>query len=107
MKVAVRYGDKTAKNTIFIGATPEVATVMNLHLDAGRWINESDHTHNSNVVVLGHDTAETIFPSNVEAIGLVLYTRYVYYFQLAGAVLLVAMIVTRKVLRAPRFQRGG
>jgi NADH-quinone oxidoreductase subunit J len=30
--------------------------------------------------------------SNIEALGLVLYTRYVYYFQLAGAVLLVAMI---------------
>jgi NADH-quinone oxidoreductase subunit J len=34
-------------------------------------------------------------PSNVnntEALGLVLYTRYIYYFQLAGMVLLVAMI---------------
>ncbi len=30
--------------------------------------------------------------SNIEALGLVLYTRYVHYFQLAGAVLLVAMI---------------
>jgi len=30
--------------------------------------------------------------TNAEAIGLVLYTRYVHYFQLAGAVLLVAMI---------------
>ena len=30
--------------------------------------------------------------SNTEAIGLVLYTKYIYYFQLAGAVLLVAMI---------------
>jgi NADH-quinone oxidoreductase subunit J len=30
--------------------------------------------------------------SNVEAIGRVLYTRYVYYFQAAGVVLLVAMI---------------
>lgn len=30
--------------------------------------------------------------SNTEAIGLVLYTKYLYYFQLAGAVLLVAMI---------------
>src|SRR5256885_10776378 len=49
---SVRYRDKTAKNTVFIGATPEVAVVMNLHLDLGRWINESDHTHNSNVVVL-------------------------------------------------------
>jgi putative ABC transport system permease protein len=65
---SVRYRDKTAKNTIFIGATPDVAVVMNLHLDGGRWINEADHTHNSNVVVLGHDTAETIFPANVDPV---------------------------------------
>jgi len=30
--------------------------------------------------------------SNTEALGLVLYTRYVYYFQAAGVVLLIAMI---------------
>ena len=30
--------------------------------------------------------------SNTEAIGLVLYTQYVYYFQAAGMILLVAMI---------------
>jgi NADH-quinone oxidoreductase subunit J len=30
--------------------------------------------------------------SNTEALGLVLYTKYVYYFQIAGLVLLVAMI---------------
>ncbi len=30
--------------------------------------------------------------TNTEAIGLVLYTRYVYYFQAAGVVLLIAMI---------------
>jgi putative ABC transport system permease protein len=41
---------------------------MNLHLEGGRWINEADHTHNSNVVVLGHDTAETIFPANVDPV---------------------------------------
>ncbi len=66
---SVRYRDKTAKNTIFIGATPEVAVVMNLQLEAGRWINESDNSHNTNVVVLGHDTAETVFPSNVDPTG--------------------------------------
>jgi putative ABC transport system permease protein len=65
---AVRYRDRTAKNTIFVGATPEVAAVMNLRMTLGRWINEADHTHNSNVVVLGHDTAETIFPANVDPI---------------------------------------
>jgi NADH-quinone oxidoreductase subunit J len=35
-------------------------------------------------------TAEGV--TNTEALGLVLYTRYVYYFQAAGLVLLVAMI---------------
>jgi len=30
--------------------------------------------------------------TNTEALGLVLYTRYVYYFQVAGLVLLIAMI---------------
>jgi putative ABC transport system permease protein len=65
---SVRYRDHTAKNTIFIGATPEVAAVMNLHIGSGRWINETDHIHNSSVVVLGHDTAETIFPANVDPI---------------------------------------
>jgi NADH-quinone oxidoreductase subunit J len=30
--------------------------------------------------------------TNTEAIGLVLYTRYLYFFQAAGLVLLVAMI---------------
>jgi putative ABC transport system permease protein len=65
---SVRYRDRTAKNTIFIGAAPEVATVLNLHITAGRWINESDHRHNSNVVVLGHDTADTVFPAGVNPI---------------------------------------
>ena len=30
--------------------------------------------------------------SNTQALGLVLYTRYVYFFQAAGIILLVAMI---------------
>ena len=65
---SVRYRDRTAKNTIFVAATPEVAIVMNLHITSGRWINEADHNHNTNVVVLGHDTAETIFPDNVDPV---------------------------------------
>ena len=48
--------------------------------------------------VINPGTAKTItaaIPTNVpntEALGLVLYTRYIYYFQVAGLVLLVAMI---------------
>src|SRR5262249_36208663 len=48
--------------------------------------------------VIRPDTTKTItaaIPTNVtntEALGLVLYTKYIHYFQLAGIVLLVAMI---------------
>ncbi len=66
---SVRYRDRTAKNTIFEGASPEFAIVVNLHIQSGRWINESDETHSASVVVLGHDTTETIFPTNVDPIG--------------------------------------
>jgi len=66
---SVRYRDRTAKNTIFQGASPELAVVVNLHVQSGRWMNESDQTHNASVVVLGHDTAETIFPTNLDPIG--------------------------------------
>jgi putative ABC transport system permease protein len=66
---SVRYRDRSAKNTIFIGATPEVDVVLNLQMTAGRWINEADNSHNANVVVLGYDTADTIFPVNIDPIG--------------------------------------
>ena len=36
--------------------------------------------------------ADPLGPNNVEALGLILYTDYVHYFQIAGVVLLVAMI---------------
>lgn len=44
----------------------------------------------SAATVLPIPPLETI--SNIEAIGLVLYTRYIFFFQLAGLVLFVAMI---------------
>ncbi len=37
-------------------------------------------------------TAAIDGPNNVEALGLILYTDYVHYFQIAGMILLVAMI---------------
>jgi NADH-quinone oxidoreductase subunit J len=68
-----------------IGLLIGVIFLAELLLVAGGWvINPS----------LMKSVAAPITPgvSNIEAIGLVLYTRYIHYFQLAGAVLLVAMI---------------
>jgi NADH-quinone oxidoreductase subunit J len=56
-----------------------------LLLVAGGWV------INPNVTTsLGSPIPANI--SNTEALGLVLYTKYIHYFQLAGMVLLVAMI---------------
>ena len=65
---AVRYGDKKAKNTIYIGSTHEVAVAMNLPIVAGRWYSDAENNHNANVTVLGHDTVDMLF-GNIDPIG--------------------------------------
>jgi NADH-quinone oxidoreductase subunit J len=68
-----------------IGALVGVLFLAELLLVVGAW-------------AIGPDVPTTVAAKisatipNTQAIGLVLYTRYVYYFQAAGVVLLVAMI---------------
>jgi putative ABC transport system permease protein len=57
----VRRGDIRAKNVILQGNTPEIEQIFNFDLERGRWFNDTDLEHRSPVVVLGHDTAETLF----------------------------------------------
>ncbi len=66
--VSLRYRGQSVRNTIIQGVTPEAQIVMNLQIALGRWVNEADHSHKSNVVVLGYDTADTLFPPNVDPI---------------------------------------
>ena len=40
----------------------------------------------------GEVVADPAGPNNIESLGLILYTDYVHYFQIAGLILLVAMI---------------
>ena len=44
------------------------------------------------VVDAGDPALAAVAPSNAEQLGMVLYTRYVHFFQIAGLILLVAMI---------------
>lgn len=44
------------------------------------------------LVTRGSPLAAPSAPSNIEGLGLVLYTDYVHYFQIAGMILLIAMI---------------
>jgi NADH-quinone oxidoreductase subunit J len=72
-------------NYLPIGAMVGIVFLAELLLVVGAW-------------VIGPGLPQTVaapFPAgvtNTEALGLVLYTRYIYFFQAAGLVLLVAMI---------------
>jgi putative ABC transport system permease protein len=65
---AVKYGDKRAKNTILEGSTPAGVDVYDFKSQEGRWFTDFEEQHRAPVVVLGHDTAETLF-GNSSALG--------------------------------------
>lgn len=68
-----------------IGATIGIILLAELILVVGTWTISPDIVKAAAPMPMGDIT-------NTEAIGRILYTQYVYYFQAAGMVLLVAMI---------------
>ncbi|MBI3434903.1 MAG: NADH-quinone oxidoreductase subunit J [Proteobacteria bacterium] len=70
-----------------VGALVGVVLLVELVLALGSWVVTGGVTRN-----LAAPTPPLATLTNTEALGLVLYTRYVYFFQIAGIVLLVAMI---------------
>jgi putative ABC transport system permease protein len=65
----VRRGDIRVQNVILQGNTPAVAVINNLTIDRGRFFNDTDQQHRSPVVVLGSDTATTLFPAQEDPVG--------------------------------------
>ncbi|MFY9741903.1 MAG: ABC transporter permease [Candidatus Sulfotelmatobacter sp.] len=59
---AVKYKDRKVKNTILEGDTASVKDVYDLPMSAGRWFTDADDERRATVIVLGHDTAEELFP---------------------------------------------
>ncbi len=74
-------------NYLPVGAMVGIALLVELILVVGTWTLSPELIR---APAAGAATAPTI--SNTEAIGQVLYTRYIYFFQAAGLILLVAMI---------------
>ena len=68
-----------------IGATIGVMLLVELILIVGAWVTAPD-------IAAQAPTPLAADIGNTEAIGLILYTRYVYLFEAAGLILLVAMI---------------
>ncbi len=59
--VAVKYGTKKMEGTTLEGDTAGVKDVYDLDLKDGRFFTDGDTERASNVVVLGNDTADTLF----------------------------------------------
>jgi NADH-quinone oxidoreductase subunit J len=68
-----------------VGATVGLLLLVELVLIVGSWVASPD-------LAVQAPTPPPSDISNTEAIGLILYTRYVYLFEAAGLILLVAMI---------------
>ncbi len=58
---SVKYEGRKAKNVILEGDLSSAKDVYDLKMESGRWFSEVDDEHHTPVIVLGHDTAETLF----------------------------------------------
>jgi len=65
----VRRANLRAKNVILEGDGPDVAQISNFDMERGRFFNATDNEHHSSVVVLGHTTANTLFPNGQDPVG--------------------------------------
>ncbi len=74
-------------NYLPVGAVVGAVLLAELLVLLGAWVIGPDVTK---AIVAPIPPANNI--SNTQALGLVLYTRYIYFFQAAGMILLVAMI---------------
>jgi putative ABC transport system permease protein len=64
----VKHGNKHLSDVQISGATPSVAELQNLDIEAGRFFNESENEHRSFVAVIGSDVREELF-TRVDPVG--------------------------------------
>ena len=60
--VSVKHANRKVENTVIKGATTQVTQVWEMPLQEGRMMTPAEEERRANVVILGHDTAEDLFP---------------------------------------------
>jgi putative ABC transport system permease protein len=65
----VRRGNLRAKSVILDGDGPAVARISDFNLARGRFFNNTDEEHHSQVTVLGYTTEKTLFPTGEDPLG--------------------------------------
>lgn len=61
-RVSIKYQNNVARNFSFNGVPANYAAVANVVLSTGRFFTESEDSHGVNVVVLGPDIRDALFP---------------------------------------------
>jgi putative ABC transport system permease protein len=64
----VRYAEQSIADTWVQGLTPSMATILDIDIDSGRMLAETDVQNNASVVVVGTDIVENLMPG-VDPIG--------------------------------------
>jgi putative ABC transport system permease protein len=59
----VKYQGRKAKNTILEGDTASAKDVYDIRMRAGRWFTEEEDQRRAPVIILGSETADTLFPN--------------------------------------------
>jgi putative ABC transport system permease protein len=59
---AIKGGGKKMQNTILTGVTPQQREVNDLNLEDGRFFTDNDEERAARITILGHDTADQLFP---------------------------------------------
>ena len=60
--VSLKHGKYQVFNSILYGSTTQVTKTNNVNLLEGRMWTQSEEDHDADVVILGHDAAEDLFP---------------------------------------------
>ena len=58
---SVKYNGRRTRNTILEGDTPSVKDVFDLNIAKGRTFSETDDEQRNTVILIGHDSAQTLF----------------------------------------------
>ena len=67
----IKYGNTTYKQGDLQGVSASYAQIANISIADGRFLSEIDDSHKRNVVVIGVDVAEALFPSRSQVAGTV------------------------------------
>jgi putative ABC transport system permease protein len=80
--IDIRAGNQRLQNTDVMGVSSNYADVRNINIAQGRFITPSDDDHRAQVVFIGADVAEKLFP-NVDPIGKVVRAE-THEYQIIG-----------------------